>query len=113
MPDTPPTKHTVYAMEKGKYPAEAHNPFSDSAAQSVRSDSYRSQLSNNARPSPKRRFESYRLRGEYEKPWEHDKRLKRTRIGNYIIWGFIALGLVVSAYINFQAVKKAPGRQVN
>lgn len=96
----------------GKSPSVAHDPFSDSARQSIRSDPYYSWDSANAQPRAKRRFESYRLTTEYGMLWEHDNRLKRTRVGNYIIWGFIALGLLVSAYINFLAEKNVPKHQV-
>ena len=96
----------------GKSPSVAHDPFSDSARQSIRSDPYYSWDSANAQPRAKRRFESYRLTTEYGMLWEHDHRLKRTRVGNYIIWGFIALGLLVRAYINFLAATNVPKYQV-
>lgn len=101
-------------MEKEKTPVttEPRDPFGDSAAPSMCADSYYSQRSEANRPAPKRRFESYRLRGEYEKPWATDKRLRRTRCGNYIIWGFIAAGLALSAFINFRATQKVPKNPV-
>ncbi|KAH4291897.1 hypothetical protein HBI81_173480 [Parastagonospora nodorum] len=52
-------------------------------------------------------FKSYRLQGDYVQPWADDKRMNRTKIGNYIVWGFIALGLVASGYIIYLGTKEA------
>lgn len=95
-------------MEKGGSTPETQNPFSDSAAPSSRAISYRSQsdVLSGVRQPARRQFKTYKLNGEYERPWLGDKRLKRTRVGNYIIWGCIAAGIVVSAYLNYAATKK-------
>lgn len=37
----------------------------------------------------------------YVQPWIDDKRLMRTRIGNWIILGLFALGVCLSAYIMY------------
>lgn len=105
-------EQTTMENEKAPVTEQPRNPFGDSAAPSVRADSYYSQRSDANRPAPKRRFESYRLRGDYEKPWATDKRLRRTRCGNYIIWGFIAAGLALSAFINFNTARKVPKHPV-
>ncbi|KZM27353.1 hydrolase [Ascochyta rabiei] len=44
-------------------------------------------------------FRSYKLRGEYEKPWLKDKRFKKGRINDVIVITFFALGCIVCAYI--------------
>ncbi|KHN95758.1 Concanavalin A-like lectin/glucanase [Metarhizium album ARSEF 1941] len=44
----------------------------------------------------RRRFKSYRLRGEFEKPWLSDPAMNKTRWNNWIVRGFILLGLVLS-----------------
>jgi hypothetical protein len=43
----------------------------------------------------------------YIKPWIDDKRLKRTKIGNWIVLGFIAVGVVLSGYIMFTGAQEA------
>ena len=106
---------------------EARNPFSDSAAPSVvasvRSSAAPSAQasiaelpfpdSTYARAPVKRRFKSYLLTGEYERPWVNDKRLKRVRVNNYIIWGFLVAGLVVSGYINYHATAQVSKHSVS
>ncbi|EEA23630.1 hypothetical protein TMatcc_002506 [Talaromyces marneffei ATCC 18224] len=96
---------------------EIRDPFSDSAAPSVVAsvgssaahaaqgsiDGLPIRDSTYTRAPVKRRFKSYLLTGEYERPWVNDKRLKRIRVNNYIIWGFIVAGLAVSGYINYNA----------
>lgn len=47
------------------------------------------------------RFKSYRLRGEYEKPWLVDPAMKKTRWNNYIVWAWLALGVIGSGVICF------------
>jgi hypothetical protein len=53
----------------------------------------------------KYKFKSYRLNGNYEQPWRDDPRMKRTRINNWIVRGFMLIGVLVSAYICFSATK--------
>lgn len=81
----------------------------------TRPNSHRSseiQSSVAARAPAKRKFVSYRLRGEYEKPWVNDKRLKRTRMGNLIIYGFIVGALLLSAWINYNATEQVGKHEV-
>ncbi|KAK0636224.1 concanavalin A-like lectin/glucanase domain-containing protein [Bombardia bombarda] len=47
----------------------------------------------------KRKFKSYRLRGEYEKPWLTDPALKRTRMNNYIVMAWVILGFIGAGLI--------------
>lgn len=89
------------------------NPFSDSA-RSSRTHSYYSDRSISfVSRQPKRRLESYRLRGDYERPWADDNRQKNTRYGNYIIYGFVVLGFILSALVNFLNWNKVPIHQVS
>lgn len=92
-----------------------HNPFTDSAAASLRAASYYSHPSDvpsGTRQAARRQFKSYRLNGEYERPWLGDRRLQKTRVGNYIIWGFVVLGLGLSGYINFSVTQKVSRNEV-
>jgi hypothetical protein len=43
----------------------------------------------------------------YEKPWVDDKRMQRTKIGNWIVMGFIMIGLLASGYIMFTGAQAA------
>ncbi|KAK1908238.1 hypothetical protein P3342_013558 [Pyrenophora teres f. teres] len=54
-----------------------------------------------------RPFKSYRLRGEREQPWVTDPRMKKTKVGNWITFGFIMIGVVVSGYIMYTGVQEA------
>lgn len=106
---------------------DVRNPFSDSAAPSVVAsvgssaahgaqgsiDELPFRESTYSRAPVKRRFKSYLLTGEYERPWVNDKRLKRIRVNNYIIWGFIVAGLAVSGYINYHATIQVPKHSVS
>jgi hypothetical protein len=106
---------------------DARDPFSDSAAPSVVAsvgssaahaaqgsiDELPVRDSTYSRVPVKRRFNSYLLTGEYERPWVNDKRLKRIRVNNYIIWGFIVAGLAVSGYINYHATTQVPKHSVS
>jgi beta-glucanase (GH16 family) len=47
----------------------------------------------------KHRFKSYRLKGEYEKPWLTDPALKKTRWNNIIVSTFVLLGFAAAAAI--------------
>ncbi|KAG8412867.1 hypothetical protein J3458_013300 [Metarhizium acridum] len=44
----------------------------------------------------RRRFKSYRLHGEFEKPWLADPAMNKTKWNNWIVRGFILLGLVLA-----------------
>lgn len=106
---------------------DARNPFSDSVAPSVvgsvgSSAAHGAQggfdeLSirdlRSSRAPVKRRFKSYLLTGEYERPWVNDKRMKRIRVNNYIIWGFVVAGLAVSGYIDYLATTKVAKHDVS
>lgn len=94
-----------------KQPAEPRNT-SNSAAASLRTESCISQSIVSAQQSKKYRFQSYLLDSEYERPWINDPRLNRTRLGNYIIWGFVAVSLVLSAYYNYAETKLVPKYEV-
>jgi len=52
----------------------------------------------------KHKFKSYRLRGEYEKPWLGDPALKKTRWNNWIVGVFMLLGLGGAGAIAFLTV---------
>jgi len=102
---------------------DARNPFSDRAAPSVAAsvgssaahaiDELPIRDSTYTRAPVKRRFKSYLLTGEYERPWVNDKRLNRIRVNNYIIWGFIVAGLAVGGYINYHATTQVPKHSVS
>lgn len=53
----------------------------------------------------RKRFISYRLRGEYEKPWLQDPKFKRTKVNNYIIYGFMALGVMAAAAVAYLQIR--------
>lgn len=92
----------------GTRPYELGDSFTISPAPSVQpAYSPRSNMGN------KRPLRTYLLNGEYEKPWVNDKRLRRTRVGNYIIWGFIVLSLALSAYYNYAETLKVDKYQVS
>lgn len=61
----------------------------------------------------RKRFISYRLRGEYEKPWLSDPKFKRTKFNNYIIWGFILLGIGVAGAVAYLEVRGSLPQQVS
>lgn len=94
-------------------PHSINYPLADSAAASVRMNSYRTESSSNSRPPSKRRLESYRLRGEYDRPWAAEGRKRNARYGNYIVWAFVVLGLLISALINFFTWRRVPQHQVS
>ena len=91
------------------------NLFSNSAAASLRAVSYHSQPSeipSGVRQPARRQFTSYKLNGDYERPWIGDKRLKKSRVGNYIIWGFVVVGLALAAFVNFSVAQKVSQHEV-
>ncbi|KAG8416144.1 hypothetical protein J3459_013726 [Metarhizium acridum] len=47
----------------------------------------------------RRRFKSYRLHGEFEKPWLADPAMNKTKWNNWIVRGFILLGLVLAGVV--------------
>ncbi|KAF2761336.1 glycosyl hydrolase [Pseudovirgaria hyperparasitica] len=97
-------------------PPTVRGPFSDSAAVSSASSIRPSLLSETHSFSDggaytgKHRFTSYKLKGEYERPWVSDKRMKKWKYSNYIIWVFIGIGFVLAAYINYTAAMKVENK---
>lgn len=89
-------------------PSLVRNPFSDSFDKSTQSAH-----STNSHTETKRPLITYLLDGEYEKPWINDRRVRRSRIGNYIIWGFVSLALVLSAYYIYAETLKVHKYQVS
>jgi hypothetical protein len=88
----------------------ARNPFGDSAAQSEKSsirgnpiaistDSSPRQANFLNEKRPKHRFRSYRLVGKYEQPWLEDPRMRKTKQNSWIVYGGVAIGALLSAYI--------------
>lgn len=55
-------------------------------------------------PAGKHKFKTYRLRGEYEKPWLADPAMKKTRWNNLIVGIFILLGFAGAGVICFVTV---------
>ncbi|PHH91249.1 hypothetical protein CDD83_1208 [Cordyceps sp. RAO-2017] len=53
----------------------------------------------------RRRFISYRLRGQYEKPWLVEKGFKKTRLNNIIVGSLTLLGVLASAAISFLIIR--------
>lgn len=112
------------------HPLEIHSQPSEnlnisSARQSLRPEAQRSHLSfmsiGGSRKPSKR--QSYRLVGKlvftrhttsitcslmsyrYEQPWLDDQRMTRSRYNTFIIYGFMVLGLGISAYICYAKAK--------
>jgi hypothetical protein len=52
------------------------------------------------------KFRSYRLVGTYDQPWLKDRRNRRDRYGNYIIYAFAVVGLGLSAVLCWDAARK-------
>ncbi|KAK2594927.1 hypothetical protein QQS21_007375 [Conoideocrella luteorostrata] len=52
----------------------------------------------------KRRFKSYRLRGEYEKPWLSDPDMNKVKWNNWIVRSFALLGVVLAGVACFLMV---------
>jgi hypothetical protein len=53
-------------------------------------------------PSPQS-DESHR----YVKPWADDKRMGRTKVGNWIVMGFLAVAFILSGYIMYTGAQEA------
>lgn len=53
----------------------------------------------------RKRFVSHRLRGEYEKPWLQDPKFKRTKVNNYIIYSFMALGVAIAGAVVYFEIR--------
>lgn len=50
-------------------------------------------------------FVSYKLRGEYEKPWLQDPKFKKTKYNNIIVWTFIGVGIGAAAAVAYLQVR--------
>ncbi|ROV99140.1 hypothetical protein VMCG_06687 [Cytospora schulzeri] len=58
----------------------------------------------------KKRFVSYRLRGEYEKPWLEDPKFNRTKYNNWVVYFWIFIGVCAAAVVAYFKVTPAiPG----
>ncbi|KAI7785121.1 hypothetical protein LA080_008157 [Diaporthe eres] len=55
----------------------------------------------------RKRFVSYRLRGEYEKPWLEDPKFKRTKYNNYVIYVFVFLGVCAAGVVAYFQIRPA------
>lgn len=40
-----------------------------------------------------------------EKPWLKDPKFKRTKFNNWIIWGFVALGVAIAGLVAFLQIR--------
>lgn len=49
----------------------------------------------------KHRFKSYRLKGPYEKSWQSDPRMNKSRLPNWIVRACVIIGIGLSAFINY------------
>lgn len=52
------------------------------------------------------------MNGRYEKPWVGDKRMKRYRYNNLIVWLFMFIGLGLAGYICYDAQASVPKHEV-
>lgn len=55
----------------------------------------------------RKRFISYRLRGEYEKPWLQDPKFNRTKYNNWIVCVWVFIGVCAAAVVAYFNVKPA------
>lgn len=80
-------------------------PSKDRLSSVSQQDSYFGSASNEKGPvtQVKKRFQSYRLREKYERPWLEDPRMKKTKWNNWIVRGFFALGIAISGFICYTA----------
>lgn len=53
----------------------------------------------------RKRFISYRLRGDFEKPWLKDPKFKKTKVNNWIIYGFVLLGTALAGLVAWLQIK--------
>lgn len=61
----------------------------------------------NAAGRSRKRFISYRLRGEYEKPWLEDPKFNRTKYNNWIVLVWIFIGVCAAGVVAYFDVKPA------
>lgn len=54
----------------------------------------------------KRKFKSYRLRGEYDKPWLADPAMKKTRWNDWIVIAWCLVGLAGAGVICFMGIRQ-------
>ncbi|CAI6331820.1 unnamed protein product [Periconia digitata] len=86
-------------------PAPADAPAID--MDSVPATSYTQSFRLSEPVKPRHEFKSYRLKGEYVQPWIDDKRMKRTRFGNLIVYGMMFIALCLSGYITYDGANSA------
>lgn len=86
------TPSSIFRNQQGVPHASANTP-----RDSIDSDS-------TAAANAKHVFKSYRLVGEYEKPWLSNKAMKATRWNDLIVGILILLGLIGAAVIGFFTV---------
>lgn len=55
----------------------------------------------------KKRFISYRLRGEFEKPWLEDPKFNRTKYNNWIVCAWIFIGVCAASVVAYFKVQPA------
>ncbi|KUI55551.1 Beta-1,3-glucan-binding protein [Cytospora mali] len=55
----------------------------------------------------RKRFVSYRIRGEYEKPWLEDPKFNRTKYNNYVVYVFIVIGVCLAGVVAYFKVQPA------
>jgi hypothetical protein len=120
---------------KFKFPKEPQQPAKSEGTTTARRSSlaieqapsspYGSSFRTVEQRRPRHEFKSFRLKGEYVailvhsfysttltrssyvQPWAGDKRMKRTKYNNYIIYIFIFLSLALCAYLTYDGVKSA------
>jgi len=55
----------------------------------------------------KKLFVSYRLKGEYEKPWLSNPKMRRTQQNNWIVYGFIGAGVALAGVVAWLIIRPA------
>lgn len=75
-------------------------------------EEYYDEKNSGAGGRPRRRFQSYKLKGDYDQPWRDDPRMKKTRINNWIVRGFIFVGIALSGFVCYTATWKIANNPV-
>ncbi|KAK7740512.1 hypothetical protein SLS53_005355 [Cytospora paraplurivora] len=55
----------------------------------------------------RKRFVSYRLRGEYEKPWLEDPKFNKTKYNNYIVYAWVFIGVCAAGVVAYFQIRSA------
>ncbi|KAF2432592.1 glycosyl hydrolase [Tothia fuscella] len=98
--DTPQQEPVPRRSSKSYFPSPSLRP--EDSSTSIRTsnpEKYGGSFDENG----KHRFKSYRLRGEYEKSWVKDPKMRKGRIGNWVLRVFVIIGFALCAYINYYA----------